>query len=235
MIDLYRILGVRRGASQKEIHRAYRCKAKTSHPDGGGSVEAFDQVSTAHAVLSDEDRRDLYDRTGEVARPRANNLDATAIEIIAHKVGLILHAEQDVTSMDIAVLLEEAIRQDIAERNAGTSGLKRAMERAGRLRERVKRKTNGADNMLARVLDWHATTAKSNIQKNEEALASMQRALDILKDYSFAEDIRPATADDISGALQDALRALDELAVMLNSSPAGPDVILGEARPSAFG
>jgi hypothetical protein len=85
------------------------------------------------------------------------------------------------------------------------------------------------------VLDWHATTASSHIKKNEEAVSSMEKALEILKDYSFADAFPLATAEDISGALQDALKALDELAVMLNSSPAGPDVILGEARPSAFG
>jgi hypothetical protein len=35
--------------------------------------------------------------------------------------------------------------------------------------------------------------------------------------------------------LHDALKALDQLAVMLKSSPAGPEVILGEPSPSAFG
>jgi hypothetical protein len=35
--------------------------------------------------------------------------------------------------------------------------------------------------------------------------------------------------------LHDALKALDQLAVMLNSSPTGPEVVLGEPSPSAFG
>lgn len=233
--DLYQILGIKRVAARDEIQKAYRRKAKSLHPDGGGSVEAFGELSTAYTILSDPDRRERYDTTGEIVPVRADNLDASAIEIIAQKLGLVIHAEQDVTSTDIALLLDQAIRQDIAERKAGMSGLRRAMERARRLRDRVKRKADGEDNMLARVLDWHASTAKTHIKKNEEAIGAMQRALEILKDYSFAADVTLATPDEVAGALQDALKALDELAVMLNSGEVAPDVILGEAQPSAFG
>ncbi len=205
MRDLYQILGVRRAASQGEIQRAYRSKAKTSHPDGGGSVKAFSEISTAYTVLTDPNRRERYDSTGDIEPLRPNNLDVSAIEVIAQKLGMIIHAECDVTSVDLDALIEQAIREDIAERNAGISSLRRAIERARRIRDRVKRKTNGEDNMLARVLDWHETTAKSHIKQSEEAVSSMERALEIL------------------------------LAVMLNSSHAGPEVILGEASPSAFG
>jgi curved DNA-binding protein CbpA len=232
--DLYQILGIKRAAARDEIQKAYRRKAKSLHPDGGGSVEAFGELSTAYTVLSDSDRRERYDTTGEVVVVRPNNLDASAIEVIAQKLGLVLHAEQDMTSMDIAALLEQAIRQDVAEREAQMAGLQRAMERARTLRDRVKRKSEGRDNMLARVLDWHESSAKTHIKKNEEAIRSMDRALEMLKDYSFTEDIVLATPDDVAGALQDALKALDELAAMLNTQ-AAPDVILGEAQPSAFG
>jgi curved DNA-binding protein CbpA len=232
--DLYQILGIKRAAARDEIHSAYRRKAKSLHPDGGGSVKAFGELSTAYTVLSDPDRRERYDTTGEIVVVRPNNLDSSAIEIIAQKLGLVLHAEQDMTSMDIAALLERAIRQDIAEREAQMSGLQRAMERARILRERVRRKSEGRDNMLARVLDWHESSAKTHIKKNEESIQSMDRALEMLKDYSFAEDIVLAPRDEVAGALQDALKALDELAAMLNTTQ-GPDVILGEAQPSAFG
>jgi curved DNA-binding protein CbpA len=233
--DLYQILGIKRAAARDEIHRAYRRKAKSLHPDGGGSVEAFGELSTAFTVLSDPDRRERYDTTGEIVVVRPNNLDASAIEIIAQKLGLVLHAEHDMTSMDIAALLEQAIRQDIAEREAQMSGLRRAMERAKTLRERVRRKSEGRDNMLARVLDWHESSAKTHIKKNEEAIRSMDRALEMLEDYSFADDIALATPDEVAGALQDALKTLDELAAMLNTAQPAPDVILGEAQPSAFG
>ncbi len=144
-----------RGAAQDDLRRAYRRKAKTSHPDSGGSVGAFGEIATAYAVLSDPERRERYDLTGEIDPPRADTLDASAIEVIAQKLGLIIHAEQDVTALDIGALIEGAIREDMAQRRANIASHSRAIERTTKLRTRVKRKANGQDNMLAKVLDWH--------------------------------------------------------------------------------
>ena len=73
VIDLYRVLGVERRAPRDEIHPAYRRKAKISHPDSGGSVEAFGEVATAYTVLSDTKRRERYDTTGEIEFPRRHS------------------------------------------------------------------------------------------------------------------------------------------------------------------
>lgn len=231
--DLYRVLGVGRGAAQDDLRRAYRHKAKTSHPDSGGTVGAFGEVATAYAVLSDPERRERYDLTGEIDPPRADTLDASAIEVIAQKLGLIIHAEQDVTSLDIGALIEGAIREDMTQRRANIAGHERAIQRTTKLRARIRRKTNGQDNMLVKVLDWHEVSAKDQIRKNEAAVASLERALEILKDYSFAEEMTPAVGDDVSDALTDALHALDELAAALKTGPLWCDIDI--ARPSASG
>jgi curved DNA-binding protein CbpA len=234
VLDLYRILGIGRGAARDEIHKAYRRKAKASHPDSGGSVGAFGELATAYAVLSNPNCRERYDQTGEVDVPRPNNFDASAVEVIAQKLGLIIHAEQDMTRMDIGALIEAAIREDMAERRASMASQRRAIDRAARLRSRIKRKANGHDNMLARVLDWHESSTRLQIDKNEAAVASMERALEIMKDYSFADDLpHGVEGDEVSVALHDALHSLDQLAAVLKTGPAWCD--LDVARPSASG
>lgn len=65
MADLYEILGVPRDASQDEIKRAYRRRARELHPDAGGDEDAFKDITRAYEVLSDPDRRAVYDRYGE--------------------------------------------------------------------------------------------------------------------------------------------------------------------------
>ena len=49
--DPFVVLGVRRGASEKEIRAAYRQAAKRAHPDQGGSVERFRQLQAAAEAL----------------------------------------------------------------------------------------------------------------------------------------------------------------------------------------
>jgi len=67
--DYYTILGVGRGAPEKEIKQAYRRLARKYHPDvnpGDKSAEAkFKEINEAHEVLSDPEKRKKYDQFGD--------------------------------------------------------------------------------------------------------------------------------------------------------------------------
>jgi len=67
--DFYATLGITREATPEEIKKAYRKKALECHPDrnqGNPKAEAqFKLVSEAYEVLSDENRRRVYDQYGE--------------------------------------------------------------------------------------------------------------------------------------------------------------------------
>jgi DnaJ family protein A protein 2 len=63
----YDVLGVSKSASQDELKRAYRKAAIKNHPDKGGDPEKFKELSQAYEVLSDPEKRDLYDQYGEDA------------------------------------------------------------------------------------------------------------------------------------------------------------------------
>jgi len=66
--DYYEILGVSRDADEREFKRAYRKRAMAFHPDrnpGDAAAEArFKEAAEAYEVLSDPERRRIYDRFG---------------------------------------------------------------------------------------------------------------------------------------------------------------------------
>ncbi len=66
--DLYRELGVSRDASEDEIRRSYRKLARTYHPDVNpddpGAEERFKEVSFAYEILSDPEKRKIYNEFG---------------------------------------------------------------------------------------------------------------------------------------------------------------------------
>ena len=71
MTDLYRILGISRRASEAEIKSAYRRLARKYHPDVSKSSDAnqlFARISEAYKILSDPERRALYDQGEPVSR-----------------------------------------------------------------------------------------------------------------------------------------------------------------------
>lgn len=64
--DLYSILGVAKNADSGEIRKAFTKLAKTHHPDKGGDAEEFKKIHKAFETLSDEEKRRVYDLTGQI-------------------------------------------------------------------------------------------------------------------------------------------------------------------------
>ncbi len=70
--DYYAVLGVRRDANAEEIKKAYRRLARELHPDVNPdpvTQERFKEITQAYEVLSDPDKRQMYDLGGDPFAP----------------------------------------------------------------------------------------------------------------------------------------------------------------------
>jgi len=63
--NYYDLLEVSPSASESDLKKAYRKKALRLHPDKGGDPELFKEVTHAYEVLSDPEKRSIYDARGE--------------------------------------------------------------------------------------------------------------------------------------------------------------------------
>jgi len=68
--DYYKLLGISKGASKEEIKRGFRKMARKYHPDvnpdEAKSGEKFKEINEAYTILSDEKKREMYDKFGVV-------------------------------------------------------------------------------------------------------------------------------------------------------------------------
>lgn len=77
--DFYAILGISRSASLVEIKKQYRKLAKELHPDKNpddpNASAKFQDLGAAYEVLSDDDKRKMYDRCGEECLKKDGMMD----------------------------------------------------------------------------------------------------------------------------------------------------------------
>jgi DnaJ-class molecular chaperone len=64
-MDYYSTLGLKRGASDADIKKAYRSMAMKHHPDRGGDEQKFKEISQAYEFLTDPQKKSIIDMGGD--------------------------------------------------------------------------------------------------------------------------------------------------------------------------
>ncbi len=64
-MDYYSTLGLKRGASDAEIKKAYRSLAMKHHPDRGGDEKKFKEISIAYEILTNPEKKRIVDMGGD--------------------------------------------------------------------------------------------------------------------------------------------------------------------------
>jgi curved DNA-binding protein CbpA len=191
-MTLYELLGVARTATADEIKTAYRSWAKVTHPDAGGTAEAFQAFSEAYEILSNPESRAEYDTTGSTTSQRIGIERRKALEIVDSLVENIIaevanSQNEPVYNADIVAKMQEALvnrireKEQILERNA------KVILRMTGLLKRFGVK-DGAENVIARMIENRINAMTRMLDDGDIDLTRHRAALEIVKDATFEWD-----------------------------------------------
>ncbi len=188
MTDLYETLGVEKDATPADIKKAYRRKSKETHPDTGGSQEAFQSVALAHRILSDEQTREKYDRTGSLDEA-VDNRDARAASILQNLVQAFLD-DEDAKTRDLVAEMKKQIVADIKQASKSIEQADAFISRSLDLRSRflVKKGAPIVSHMITSKID-EVERVKVNLH---EQIDIRNRAMALLEDHTFKAEPAPA-------------------------------------------
>ena len=99
MSDFYDTLGVQKTATADEIKKAYRKLASRHHPDKGGDTAVFQNIQTAYATLSDNQKRAEYNMMQQGGHPRHGPFDGNWG--MAHDINGFAHYHQSRRNRDL--------------------------------------------------------------------------------------------------------------------------------------
>lgn len=191
MPDLYADLGVAADASPDEIKAAHRRMVKSTHPDAGGSREAFDRVQLAHNILADQSRRSRYDETGATSEVDPLQLArAQAMSTVAGKMNLLISDPAvDPRHYDLVLGIRELIA---AERETAEASIRESAQMQARLRQferRLKRKKGlaGSD-AISPMISAQIAAHSQRILVIEDAIKVLVMAAELVEEYVYESD-----------------------------------------------
>lgn len=199
---LYDELGIAPTANDAEILAAGRARAKQTHPDAGGSPEAFDRVQKALQVLRDPTRRAKYDRTGDTEKDGGEDWETQqAHGILANFMREVVRGSMtpqgrrmlDLKTENAQDLVAKAIATLIGNLETERNQLKAHRERAllAQTRFNRKKKAVGEQDVIADMLAFEVRDCDEMMVQAEIKIRVHQKAAAIISGYGYKVDPTP--------------------------------------------
>lgn len=198
-LNPYDELGVARDATEAEIRKAYRTKAKIAHPDRNGDPTDWERISTSLAVLTDPKKRKTFDDTGRIEEDRPDNDRAAALQTIEMHMGNIINEfiqsqfrpDRDPRRMDVIKVIRGKILDEITAAKDGIKGGEKVVAFMRDMAKRFTKAKSSEDDPIVRGLDRQIKSAEQQLSDIRANVRQREMALKILGDYRFQADSTP--------------------------------------------
>lgn len=186
--DPYKILGVRRGATEKEIRSAYRRRAKIVHTDVSGNADEFLLLKEAHDFLLDGSARSLWDRkrirASDEVRRRAVSALSSIFDTVVNQLATGSFPPEHA---DIPDMVRQVVRDNLEEFANTQEQVKNKIRRLRLMEGKTKRKAGG-ENLVASIL--------------ARRIADCEAALAELADRVLVGDVMLADLENYSAEIE---------------------------------
>jgi len=192
--DLYKILGLKKKASKEQIRHAFKVLAKKHHSDTGGNDATFIEIKRAHDVLMDDVAREQYDRYGllpgdpesELTMRAAKELKGLFVKIVQS------NSLEAIIQTDIVGRMRQIIAENVTKLKQQIHDLEEKIGEPERMRRELKKRLKctrkHAPELMLSALDELIAPLAGQKAMADAALAMVNRAAELLEDYSFEFD-----------------------------------------------
>lgn len=211
-MNLYDTLGVPKGTTDKGLlKKMFRKKARDTHPDSGGTSEAFTAVATAYRVLNDDEARAKYDATGEM--PGNSRVEDPIFSTAVNLIGTVfsqIASTRDLLRINLPKEVVSEISARKARVNSAIDQLEREVKTTEKALTRLTRKKKDGEDYLAAMLRARIGEINNPLTKARLDKAAIEKALELLdQGYEYKFD---APAPSLYGDPSSLLRNnMDEL------------------------
>lgn len=177
--DPYEVLDVPKDADQETIKKSYRKKAKAVHPDHGGTGDDITDLTTAYSILSDPEKRDRFDRTGETEAPNSQSMVYAEFckiceEILLKEEGRPVKENVQIFKANLEMQYQQAKAKNAKQRKVLEAAKARIL------------KAPEVD-PLSGVIGQRLDDLKKQEEDLEQTIAIGRQALDMFDQYVFGE------------------------------------------------
>jgi curved DNA-binding protein CbpA len=192
-LDPYAELGIGPGADPATVRKAYRRRARETHPDHGGDPDSFQRVKRASLVLLDPAKRAKFDASGEVEGDAPDNAVADVMVAVAQLLDSVMfdigNSGGDPARVDLLAAIGDVARKA----KAGIAQNRRSVEKHLELSLRIERRfrlkaKGGGPNRMEALMQARIGAQRATLDNFKREDAKLDRALLFLKDYAFDHD-----------------------------------------------
>lgn len=185
-MNLYEKLGLNKNATDEEIKKAFRDKAKEHHPDKGGDPEKFREISVAYDVLSDKNKKSRYD-SGEPLGSINNNSQDMLSGFIA---GLFFQVTEstDTEKEDVFKLMVKNLQKALQALRANLFANLEKVKKYEKIIKRIKK--DKSNSFFKSLVTYKIAAINSENELIKKDMKLHEKALEFMSDCEYSPEKR---------------------------------------------